>query len=166
MMTRRSLRGLLVVSVSVIMGCWGLAACSGGAKASKLCTHAGQVDGLTVARIDRDPKNHVPLSFPATVRVRDPEQARSVARAVCALPAMPTAPMSCGTSSFQGWYKLTFMAGRKRLPDVRLENDCEAVRGLGQVLWTARTPGFWRVLGKAMGLPHADVATFLDPASR
>lgn len=163
------LHGVLMVSASVVLACWGLTACGGGAgaglAASKLCTQASQVDGLVVTRINSAPKNHDRFSFPAEVRVSDTEQARSVAQAACALPAMPSGPMSCGSSSFTGWYLLTFMASGKRLPEVRVASDCEEVHGLGQLRWVARTPSFWRVLGTAMGLPHSDVATFLAPAS-
>lgn len=159
------MRGLLVVSASVVLGCWGLAACGGGAGASKLCRQAGQVDALAVARISPVTKYPVRFSFPAKVRVSDPEQVRTVAGALCALPVMPSGSMSCGSSSFLGWYELTFMAGGKRLPGVRMTNDCEEVRGLGRLRWVARTPSFWRVLGTAMGLPHPDVTTFLDPPS-
>jgi hypothetical protein len=165
MTTGRSLRSLLVISVSVVVSCCGLAAC-GGAGASQLCDQAHQVDKLTVTRIDHARKYPVRFSFPAKVTVTDPEKVRSVARELCALPVMPTGPMSCGANSFLGWYNLTFMVGRKRLPTVRLTDTCDEVRGLGKVRWTARTPGFWRVLGNAMGLPHANVITFLDPPSK
>jgi hypothetical protein len=172
MLAARALRepvGLLAVSAIMVLACWGLTACGGDVvttpRASKLCTQTRQVDRLTVTRTNAFPKNRVRFGFPAEVSVSDPEQARSVALAVCALPAMPNGPMSCGSGSFTGSYKLTFTASTKRLPEVRITSNCQEVYGLGQLRWVARTPAFWRVLGKAMGLSHPDVTTFLAPAS-
>ncbi|MGO9583157.1 MAG: hypothetical protein ACLP36_10150 [Acidimicrobiales bacterium] len=37
---------------------------------------------------------------------------------------------------------------------------CQGVTGLVPARWAARTPGFWRELGGAMGLAHPTWETF------
>jgi hypothetical protein len=58
-------------------------------------------------------------------------------------------------------YRLTFSAGGQKLSAVDVAaSGCGQVKGLGQTRWTARSPGFWRTLGVAMGIVHPDQSTF------
>lgn len=146
----------LAVLPTAALACSALAACGSvvgtGTGSGDLCGNAGRVDRLVVKRVDDFPQNHPHFTFPAKITVRDPAKARSVALAVCALPAMPRAYMSCPVD-FGIIYRLTFTAEGKNLPPVRADpGGCSEVRGIGQTRWAARAPGFWRNLGAAMGI--------------
>jgi hypothetical protein len=125
-----------------------------------LCEAAGAVDRLVVSRVNSIPANHQHFSFPATVAVSDAGQARSIARALCALQPEPSGAMSC-PGDFGVSYRLDFAAGGRSLPPVTVEaSGCEGVSGAGVARWTVDSPGFWGVLGTAMGLPHPGHAVF------
>jgi hypothetical protein len=128
-----------------------------------VCAHAGDVDRLTIRRVNSFPRNHVYFSFPAQVTVTSAPRAQAVAQALCALPAMPAGTFNCAMD----WgisYRLTFTAGGRKLRPVTVDaTGCEQVTGLGPaspVRWTARSPAFWSVLATAAGLGPADQATF------
>jgi hypothetical protein len=105
------------------------------------------------------PPNPSRFSFPATVRVGEASAARSVARALCALPVMPKGvfcPADLGPR-----YTLSFTAPARRVAQVVVDpTGCETVQGLAGTRWVARSPGFWRVLGDAMHLRGATQQTF------
>lgn len=148
-------RALAVLSTAAL-ACSALAACGSvvgtGTAGGGLCGTASRVDRLVVKRVDDFPQNHLHFTFPAKITVSDPAKARSVADAVCALPVMPRAYMSCPVD-FGIVYRLTFTAGGKKLAPVRADpGGCREVRGIGQTRWAARSPGFWRNLGAAMGI--------------
>jgi hypothetical protein len=118
------------------------------------------LDRLVVSRRDAFPQNHVDFGFPAKVIVSDPTEVRAVARALLALPAMPTtalnAPIDLGIT-----YRLVFSTPGGRLRAISVAaTGTQAVRGLGATRWVARSPGFWHTLGSAMGLARPDYATF------
>lgn len=125
-----------------------------------LCASTRTVQRLMVRRVNLLPQNHERFTFPARVDINDPTEAQAVARAVCGLPPMPGGAFSCPAD----WgikYQLTFTADGNKLPAVTIEaTGCQTVQGLSRTLWVARTPGFWNVLGKAMGVPHAANAAF------
>lgn len=161
----RALGPLFVVALA----CPALTACGSdlGPSAARygLCGNAGGVDRLVVERMNLLPQNHPRFTFPAKITVSDPVKARSVAHAVCALPPMPRGPMSCG-ADMGITYRLGFAAGARKLPPVRADvGGCTGVSGIGQTRWTARSPGFWRALGAAMGIAQPSQPTFSGTTS-
>jgi len=130
------------------------------ASSPALCQAAAHVDHLVVHRVDALPQNHLYFSFPATVTVTEAESVQDVASALCALPKMPPGIFNC-PADFGISYNLTFSAAGQKFAVVSLEpSGCEEVQGLGPTRWIIRNPGFWRVLGNAMGLPGATQSTF------
>ena len=118
-----------------------------------LAQQLSRLDRLVVLRRDAFPQNHLHFGFPAKVTVSDPARVQAVARALLALPAMPSGimyiPNDLGIT-----YRLDFATADDSLPAIIVEaTGAQTVRGLGQPRWTARSPGFWSVLGSAMGLP-------------
>ncbi len=58
-------------------------------------------------------------------------------------------------------YHLTFSVAGRSFPTVIVDaTGCQEVNGLGSTRWIARTPSFWRSLGKAMVLANPTYATF------
>jgi hypothetical protein len=153
---------------TVALACATLAACGstpagtipGTAGGSGVCAAPGRAASLTVERVSAFPRNHLRFAFPPLVTVSDPGQLRTVARAACALPPMPSGAMSC-PADLGISYRLSFTATGRRFPVVRIQaGGCGEVRGLGRTRWTARSPGFWRTLGTALGISHPDAAAF------
>jgi predicted small secreted protein len=125
-----------------------------------LCNSVPRLDRLVVARSDGFPQNHIRFSFPATITVTDAARVRKAAQALCELPKMPSGTFSC-PADFAIVYHLAFSAAGERFPAVSVDaTGCETVRGLTTTRWVARTPGFWRTLGEAMGLGEPSYATF------
>jgi hypothetical protein len=159
-----ALEPALALLAAVALACSALVACgsavAAGTGGGGLCSSAGRVDHLVVERVNLIRQNHPRFTFPAKITVSDPAQARSVARAVCALPSMPSGSFSCPADSGV-IYRLTFTAGGKKFPPVRAEaTGCGEVRGIGQIHWTLHSTGFWRTLGTAMGIGHPNNSAF------
>lgn len=123
---------------------------------SGLCSRS-QVPAVTRLAVSRTvalPGNHLHFAFPAGVTVTSPAEARAVARALCALPVMPSAPMSCPMDQGVS-YRLDFAAGRTSFPGIRAAaGGCNPVTGAGPVR-RAGSARFWTVLGHAIGLKRA-----------
>jgi hypothetical protein len=160
--TRQVAYGLAMLS-AVALPCSVLAACGtifGPGIDGGLCGSVGRVDHLVVERVNLLRHNHPRFTFPARVNVSNPVQARLVAQAACALPQMPSGSISCPNDTGI-IYRLTFTADGKKLAPVRAEaTGCSVVYGIGQTRWIARSPGFWRTLGTAMGIGHPSNFTF------
>lgn len=125
-----------------------------------LCESVPQLTRLVVRRTDAFPGNHIAFSFPAVVSVNDAASVRQAANALCALPRMPIVAMHC-PADLGITYHLTFSAERRTFPPISIDaTGCQTVRGLSEVRWVARTPGFWKVLGEAMGLTNSGRETF------
>lgn len=125
-----------------------------------LCGSVPTLDRLVVRRSDAIPQNHMRFSFPAEVTVTDAAKVRAAARALCALPEMPTGAISC-PADFGIVYQLAFFAGGRAFPAVEVDaTGCQTVSGLGHVRWVARSPEFWLTLGGAMGLSSPGSAAF------
>jgi len=136
---------------------------SGGSAA--LCSDPASVTRLVVSRVTDLPQNHLHFAFPAGVTVSSPARARAVAKAVCGLPVMPRGPMSCPADLGLG-YRLGFAAGSRSFPVVTVSGGgCGGVAGVGSERWTARSPGFWTVLARSMGLANAAALRGASPAS-
>ncbi len=92
--------------------------------------------------------------MPARVTIASPAAARSVARAICALPATPhgtvmNCPADLGVS-----YRLSFAAGRAGFQVVTISvGGCGQVTGAGPAR-QATPAAFWTGLARAMGDPH------------
>jgi hypothetical protein len=129
-----------------------------------LCQLIGQLNRLEVRRSDALPQNHTHFSFPAIVTVTKPSAVQAVAKALCALPALPAGVFN-GPADFGITYQLVFRAGKQHWPAVIVAaGGLQTVRGLGHTRWLLSPAGssahFWRTLGTAMGLTSASNATF------
>ena len=130
------------------------------ASSPALAVALDHLDRLVVIRSDAFPQNHVSFGFPARVTVTDAAEVQAVARALLALPVMPSGAFAVPIDLGIG-YRLLFATAGRRLPAVSVAaTGAQQVRGLGTTRWLARSPGFWRTLGSAMGLPRPDNATF------
>jgi hypothetical protein len=127
-----------------------------------LCASTSTVTRLVVLRsrlINRIQVMHFP--FPPQVIVTNAAHARAVAAALCALPKMPGGLINCPIQILGTTYRLTFTVAGKPLPVVTVQaTGCQTVTGMGPVRRVATTPGFWRVLGNAIGLFGAGPPVF------
>jgi len=129
------------------------------ARGPSLCDSIAQLDRLVVRRTDAFPKNLRLFTFADSVTVHQAAAVRAVAKALCALPKMPVGAMLC-PADFGITYELAFFAPGRAFPTVGVgATGCQAVHGLGPARWV-RSSGFWKVLGRAMGLAHPDDTTF------
>ncbi len=119
-----------------------------------LCASISQITRLTIIRTrSMNRIQELRFPFPPRVIVTNVAAARSVAAAVCALPTMANGIMSCPADLLGTSYQLTFTAAGRALPLVTAEaTGCGQVTGAGPVRQAASSPGFWRVLGRAMDL--------------
>ena len=125
-----------------------------------LCANAGAVDRLTVSRLSTFPANHPHFAFPAAVTVTDAAQARTAAQALCALRPEPGGVLAC-PADLGVSYRLAFATPKRSLPAVTIRaGGCEGISGAGLTRSSMRTPAFWAVLGRAMGLTHPSHAAF------
>ena len=124
-----------------------------------LCTVTKKVTTLAVRRGTF--MNPTTFSFPSVVLVGNAASARSVAKAICAIPPdMRTETISC--PSDQGLtYRLVFTLPKYVITPIILHmGGCGAVEGTGAKGWIHLTPIFFRVLGNAMQLHLATGETF------
>jgi hypothetical protein len=130
------------------------------AAATALGRALGQLDRLVVVRSNALPQNHIGFSFPARVTVSNPAKVQAVARALLALPPIPSGafaiPIDLGIT-----YRLIFATAHEQLAAISVDaTGVEAVRGLGPTRWVSGSAGFWTTLGKAMGLAHPGYDAF------
>lgn len=159
----RALAPLPVVAAlacAALTGCGSTASAQNAPAGTTVCAHAGDVDHLTISRINSFPRNHVYFTFPARIAVTSAHRSQAVAHALCALPRMPAGMFSCAND----WginYRLIFTAGDSKLAPVTVDaTGCQQVTGLGPVRWTVFSPAFWSVLATAAGITPADQASF------
>jgi hypothetical protein len=128
-----------------------------------MCADPAHVDRLTLSRTNTNPER---FTFPAEITITGVQQARAVAQALCQLPVMPRGVFHC-PADFGISYRLDLVTSGHMLIPVHVQaSGCQNVYGLGSVRWIARSPAFWRALGKAAGLDHASYSTFSGiPAS-
>lgn len=126
-----------------------------------LCSAVSSLTRLVVVRTNAFPQNHIRFSFPARVIVDDETQVRVVAGGLCHLPLFPPGTFHC-PADFGVDYQLHFSDAVRSYHPVTVEaTGCEAVMGLGgSRRWVATSPRFWRILGSALGIRHADHSTF------
>jgi hypothetical protein len=159
----RGLAPLLVIAAlacAALTGCGSTVPARDGPAGMTVCAYAGDVDRLTIGRVNFFPQDHVYFGFPAQVTVTRAYRSQAAARALCTLPAMPAGPVSC----LADWginYRLIFTADDSKLAPVIIDaTGCQQVTGLGPVRWIARSPAFWSVLATAAGIGPADQTTF------
>jgi hypothetical protein len=128
-----------------------------------LCRDASTVTSL---RIVRAPGPRVPQEqavFPGQVTVTSPAHAQQVARALCALPAMPHGLMSCPAMFPGTTYQLIFTADGQQLPPVTVEaTGCEIVTGAGPVRRVV-SQDFWQLLAVVAGISPPGRSVFTHP---
>jgi hypothetical protein len=106
-------------------------------------------------------------AFPNQVTVTNPALVRAVIRALCALPVVPPGVYHCPALLLGTAYTLRFSVGSRPLPLVTINpTGCETVTGVGPVRWVATSPGFWRVLSRAIGVRMPPVFTGNRPGPR
>lgn len=136
---------------------------SAGTSQVALCRDAAAVTSLRIVRI---PGGKVPREqavVPVLVAVVGPVRAREVARALCALPAMPRGIFNCPALFPGTTYQLTFTADGQQLPPVNVDaTGCETVTGVGPVR-RALPAQFWRVLAVAAGVSPRSQSGFASP---
>ena len=138
---------------------------STGTPGAALCSDQAAVTRLVVSRISALPPNHLHFGFPAAITVASPGRARAVAAAVCGLPPMPRVVMNC-PADFGVSYRLSFAAGSTTFPVVTASaGGCSGVAGAGPVRSAGRSPGFWAVLARAMGVSAAAVLRGASPGT-
>jgi hypothetical protein len=124
------------------------------------------VTRLVVSRLSALPQNHLHFAFPAGITVRSPARARAVAAAVCGLPAMPRVVVNC-PADLGISYRLSFAAGSRGFPVVAATaGGCESVAGAGPVRSADRSPGFWAVLARALGVSSGTALRGAGPAGQ
>ncbi len=123
-----------------------------------LCRDTAAVTRLVVTRANALPQNHLHFAVPAGVTISDPATARSVAQAICGLPAMPHGQLMSCPADLGVSYRLSFAAGRAAFPVVTVTaGGCGGVSGAGPVR-RATSATFWMDLAKALGAPHPGAA--------
>jgi hypothetical protein len=128
--------------------------------ALSLCTVANKVTTLTVHRGTF--MNPTTFSFPSVVFVGNAASARSVAKAICAIPPdMRTGGVIACPADFGLTYRLLFTFPKHTVTPITLRvTGCGGVDGTGTKGWIHLTPNLLRVLGNAMQLRLATEATF------
>lgn len=125
-----------------------------------LCRSASGLQTLTVTRKDVLPQNHSKFHFPPVVTVSNQTQVQTVAKALCALPQRHSqTSINCPSDSGIS-YDMAFSNKRLRFPLVIIGGGCSFVSGLKKGQWVEQSPGFWHILGTAMGMTGANIATF------
>jgi hypothetical protein len=161
------MRARAPLALAAVLACGALAGCASAdaAKASPpagsaLCAGTGHIDGLAISRINGLPQNHETFTFPARIKITGAGRARTLARTLCELPAMPPGTFSC-PADWGITYRLAFSAGDRRFAPVTVgASGCQTVSGLSPVRWIARSPGFWTTLAIEAHITPASDATF------
>jgi hypothetical protein len=125
-----------------------------------LCQVLPRVDRLIVTR--RAPGNQFVFTFPVVVNVTSASAARAVATSACALPDVTSSVYNCPAEFAVPSYHLVFaVKGEKGLGGEAIDvypTGCQTVRGLRAD--RTPSPGFYRLLARAMRLRNAGNLTF------
>jgi hypothetical protein len=85
--------------------------------------------------------------LPRGITIVEPGLVHGLAAALCGLPKMPPAPVTC-PAEFGSSLRFGFTAGRRPFPPVTVQaSGCRVVTGLGPAR-TARSAAFWRTLSE------------------
>lgn len=124
-----------------------------------LCTVAKKVTTLTVRR--GTPMNPTVFSFPAVVFVSNAGSARSVAKAICAIPPdMRTGTIACPADQGPTYQLIFTLPKYKTAPILLRVGGCGAIEYSGAKGWIHPSQNFFHVLGDAMHLHLATGETF------
>jgi hypothetical protein len=125
------------------------------------CRSAPAASRLLVRRVGGDRAQLSHLRAPAAATVTNVAVVQQVEHALCLLPRRPAGTYHCPAGAGFS-YSLYFRVGALALSPVTLEPaGCQLVSGMaGPVRWTARSPQFWRTLGRALGLSRPSVTAF------
>ncbi len=122
-----------------------------------MCSAASSVNRLVITRVSVLTQR-VHEALPAIINIAEPAQARALAKAVCALPPMPAGLVNC-PNDLGISYRLSFAAGSRGFAVVAVQTSgCTMVTGVGHTRTAMRSPGFWTILGQAVGLAHPAAA--------
>ncbi len=116
---------------------------------------ASKVVKLVVIRL---PDAATGFRFPRVLVSRDDSRIRQIARTLCSLRRLNNAGkfIAC-PADFGISYVLQFSTATERLAPVKIDAaGCEFVAGIGGSRWLLSSPGFWPLVGAAMGLIPAD----------
>jgi hypothetical protein len=128
-----------------------------------LCRDTSTVTSLRIVRAPGPRVPQVQAVFPGQVIVTSSAHAQQVARALCALPAMPHGVMSCPAMFPGTTYQLTFTADGKQLAPVNIDaTGCQIVTGVGQVRRIVSS-GFWNLLANVAGISPPGRGAFINP---
>lgn len=117
-----------------------------------LCREASTLTSLVVTRNHGYKVPELLPGFPSQVTVTNPALVRAVARALCALPAMPRGVYHCPALLLGTAYTLHFAVDGRSLPLVTVNSTgCETVTGVGPVRRVS-SRAFWEVLSRALGV--------------
>jgi len=120
------------------------------------------VSRLTVQRHNSFPQNHIRFNFPAHLVVTGAARVERAAHAICNLPIDKSHGKALSCPADLGvWYALRFSGSPKAIPVVKiLPAGCEDVVGVRPGQTASRTPSFWTVLGRVLGLRSPTRETF------
>ena len=122
-----------------------------------LCAVRSSIQQAVVVRTNAFPSNSLRFTFPAHVSITSKLRARTLASAVCGLQSLPTPAPKCPAD--RGVTYLVRFVGPNLRVSIR-PYGCEFVSGAGPDRWVVFSPGFWRTLGRQMGMPTANLKTF------
>lgn len=158
----RNLKPTVVVVAALLT--LGVAPACGGNDAKKALAKPLTIASSNVVVIDRTGSvpGKVKFRFPARVTVTDRARVRALVAALDGLPRFPKGLFACPID-FSLRYTLRFEivnpnSVRTIASLTVYPSGCETVTGLGYPRRASAT--FWRVLGEAVGVPHATAATF------
>lgn len=116
-----------------------------------------------MTRTDAFPENGFTFAFSARVTVHSTEAANGVARAICALPLVPTGAVFGCPADFGVVYHLVFTrtTGESMRSATADPAGCQFVDGAGPGAQSrTATDSFWATLGHALQLASPTNATF------
>jgi len=111
-----------------------------------LCAAAGKVDRVVAI----PGGSHVRALLPGGITIRDAARVRTLAAALCALPAMPPG-LHCEAAT-GGAFRLAFAAGNQGFRPVGVQlTGCRSVTGLGPARSWSQSPQFGPLLTRTVG---------------
>jgi hypothetical protein len=111
-----------------------------------LCAAAGRVDRVVAI----PGGSHVRALLPGGITIRDATRVRTLAAALCALPAIQPG-LHCEAAT-GGAFRLTFAAGNQDFRPVGVQlTDCRSVTGLGPARSWSQSPQFGPLLTRTVG---------------
>jgi hypothetical protein len=116
-----------------------------------LCRDTAMLTSLVITRTHGYKVPELQPAFPSQVPVTNRAVIQAVARALCALPVMPSGVYNCPAILLGTAYTLQFAAAGRPLPLVTVNSSgCRTVTGVGPVR-RVTSPSFWQVLSRAIG---------------